>query len=161
MNARIRELVASPNSQFTTTNPGDVTRDIVQSTPPLRKNVMLVTIESLSANFMAHFGNRNDLTPNLDALADQSVFFTQICWPPAHARCEDLRPSRSRCRRRRDSRSCGGRETRSCFHSDRCCAIIGYRHDLSLRRRWLFRQHERLFRQQWIQGCRSEAVCVF
>lgn len=78
VNTRIRELVASPNARFTTTNPGDVTRDIVQSTPPLRKNVVLVTIESLSADFMAHFGNRNDLTPNLDALAGQSAFFTHM-----------------------------------------------------------------------------------
>ena len=78
VNSRIRELVASTNARFVTTNPGDVTRDIIQPTPSLRKNVVLVTIESLSANFMAHFGNRNELTPNLDALADQSVFFTQM-----------------------------------------------------------------------------------
>ena len=78
VNTRIRQLVTAPNSKFTTTNPGDVTRDIVQPTAPLRKNVVLVTIESLSADFMAHFGNRNDLTPNLDALADQSAFFTHM-----------------------------------------------------------------------------------
>ncbi len=78
VNTRIRELVAAPNARFITANPGDVTRDVIQPTPPLRKNVVLVTIESLSANFMAHFGNRNDLTPNLDALADQSTFFTNM-----------------------------------------------------------------------------------
>ncbi len=38
----------------------------------------MITVESLSANFMAHFGNRETLTPNLDALADKSVFFTQM-----------------------------------------------------------------------------------
>jgi phosphoglycerol transferase MdoB-like AlkP superfamily enzyme len=78
VNGRIRELVASPNARFITTSPGDVTRDIIQSSRPLHKNVVLVTIESLSADFMAHFGNRNDLTPNLDDLADQSAFFTHM-----------------------------------------------------------------------------------
>jgi len=78
VNERIRQLVASPNARFVTTSPGDVTRDVIQPTRSLRKNVVLVTIESLSADFMAHFGNRNELTPNLDALADQSAFFTNM-----------------------------------------------------------------------------------
>jgi len=78
VNDRIRELVSAPNAHFVTDQPGDVTRDIIQSGAPLRKNVVLVTIESLSASFMAHFGNANALTPNLDALADQSAFFTHM-----------------------------------------------------------------------------------
>lgn len=78
VNDHIRQLVASSNASFVTQSPGDVTRDIIQSGSPLKKNVVLVTIESLSASFMAHFGNRNELTPNLDALADQSTFFTNM-----------------------------------------------------------------------------------
>jgi len=78
VNNRIRELVAAPNARFVSKLPGDITRDIVLQGPPLRKNVVMITVESLSANFMAHFGNRETLTPNLDALADKSVFFTQM-----------------------------------------------------------------------------------
>lgn len=78
VNDRIHELVAAPNARFVGNRPGDITRDISQPGPPLRKNVVLITVESLSANFMAHFGNRETLTPNLDALADKSVFFTQM-----------------------------------------------------------------------------------
>ena len=78
VNDRIRELVASPNARFVGKLPGDITRDIVQPGPPLRKNVVMITVESLSADFMAHFGNRDELTPNLDALADQSVLFTRM-----------------------------------------------------------------------------------
>jgi phosphoglycerol transferase MdoB-like AlkP superfamily enzyme len=78
VNARIRTLLAAPEARFVGRTAGDITRDIARKAAPLQKNVVLVTIESLSANFMAHFGNRLELTPNLDALADQSVFFTHM-----------------------------------------------------------------------------------
>ncbi|HWV54062.1 LTA synthase family protein [Pseudorhodoplanes sp.] len=77
VNRRIRDLVASPNARFVSTVPGDITRDIVDANP-VHMNVVLVTIESLSASFMDHFGNRLGLTPNLDALADQSLFFANM-----------------------------------------------------------------------------------
>ena len=79
VNARIRELVAEPGVHFTGDAPGDITRDIVQSAPVrVHRNVVLVTIESLSASYMSRFGNRLALTPNLDALADRSLFFTHM-----------------------------------------------------------------------------------
>ncbi|MET0279186.1 MAG: LTA synthase family protein [Pseudorhodoplanes sp.] len=78
VNQRMRELLAEPNTSFVSKVPGDVTRDIRASRPPLKKNVVLVTIESLSADFMEHFGNTLGLTPNLDALAEQSAFFTNM-----------------------------------------------------------------------------------
>jgi phosphoglycerol transferase MdoB-like AlkP superfamily enzyme len=78
VNDRIRELVAAPNARFVGKLPGDITRDIVQPGSPLKKNVVMITVESLSADFMEHFGNRGKLTPNLDALADQSIFFTRM-----------------------------------------------------------------------------------
>jgi hypothetical protein len=78
VNARIRDLVSAPNARFVGKAPGDITRDIVQAVPPVRKNVVLVTIESLSASYMGQFGDGRALTPNLDALADQSLFFTRM-----------------------------------------------------------------------------------
>lgn len=78
VNSRIRDLVASSRAKFTSKVPGDITRDVVDPLPPVRKNVVLVTIESLSASFMGQFGNGLALTPSLDALADQSLFFTQM-----------------------------------------------------------------------------------
>lgn len=41
-------------------------------------NVMLVTVESLSAMYLGSFGNDKGLTPFLDELADQSLFFTNL-----------------------------------------------------------------------------------
>lgn len=41
-------------------------------------NVVLVGVESLGANFMARFGGPPNTTPHLDALANNSLFFSRI-----------------------------------------------------------------------------------
>lgn len=51
---------------------------VVDSVPEVHKNIVLITIESLSASFMEHFGNSEGITPHLDKLADESLFFTQL-----------------------------------------------------------------------------------
>ncbi|KAF2513801.1 LTA synthase family protein [Flavobacterium foetidum] len=43
-----------------------------------RKNVVLITIESLSADFMKMYGNQQNITPFLDSLAQKSLAFTNI-----------------------------------------------------------------------------------
>jgi phosphoglycerol transferase MdoB-like AlkP superfamily enzyme len=42
------------------------------------KNVVLITIESYSADFMKAYGNENNITPFLDELANQSLQFTNL-----------------------------------------------------------------------------------
>ncbi len=42
------------------------------------KNVVLITIESYSADFMKAYGNKNSITPFLDSLANQSLQFTNL-----------------------------------------------------------------------------------
>ncbi|WKS95214.1 LTA synthase family protein [Riemerella columbina] len=44
----------------------------------LHKNVVLISIESLSADFMKHYGNEQNITPFLDSLANHSLMFTQL-----------------------------------------------------------------------------------
>ena len=44
----------------------------------IKKNVVLITIESYSAEFMKHYGNEENLTPFLDSLADKSIMFTNL-----------------------------------------------------------------------------------
>lgn len=44
----------------------------------LNKNVVLITIESMSAEFMDHYGFPLKLTPFLDDLAEKSLFFTNL-----------------------------------------------------------------------------------
>jgi len=43
-----------------------------------RPNVVFICVESLSGKFLKSFGNELDLTPNLDSLAGESLFFTQL-----------------------------------------------------------------------------------
>ncbi len=43
-----------------------------------KKNVVLITIESYSAEFMQHYGNEEHLTPFLDSLATKSLMFTNL-----------------------------------------------------------------------------------
>jgi phosphoglycerol transferase MdoB-like AlkP superfamily enzyme len=42
-----------------------------------RQNIVMITIESLSATFMARYGGDPAMTPNLDALMRESLAFTQ------------------------------------------------------------------------------------
>ncbi len=49
---------------------------IVSVTPP--KNVVIVTLESLSSSFMAHGGDTRGLTPNLDRLAGEGLFLANL-----------------------------------------------------------------------------------
>ncbi|MCL1942966.1 MAG: LTA synthase family protein [Candidatus Azobacteroides sp.] len=51
---------------------------IQDSLPEIKKNIVLVTVESLSGSYLRHFGNEKNLTPNLDKLADEGIFFTQL-----------------------------------------------------------------------------------
>jgi phosphoglycerol transferase MdoB-like AlkP superfamily enzyme len=53
-------------------------RQVVHAGPAKNLNVVLVSVESLSAEFLGAFGNTRQLTPHLDALAGQSLLFTHL-----------------------------------------------------------------------------------
>lgn len=56
----------------------DIRRFIDNPGAPTPKNIMLVMVESLSADYLGTFGNRAGLTPFLDELAGQSLLFTNF-----------------------------------------------------------------------------------
>ena len=56
----------------------DVARYITAEGLPQKPNIIMVTIESFSADFMGSFGNKNNLTPVLDSLAAKSILFTNM-----------------------------------------------------------------------------------
>ncbi len=58
--------------------PPTLEREIVSENPELKKNVVLISIESLSADFMEHYGNTQKITPFLDSLATKSLMFTNL-----------------------------------------------------------------------------------
>lgn len=46
--------------------------------PEVHKNVVLISIESLSADFLKLYGNKDGITPFLDSLSQQSLVFTNL-----------------------------------------------------------------------------------
>lgn len=74
----IRELLANGHAKFTSDRPPDLTHEVVANGRFSRKNVIVVMMESMSAEFMAHFGNKQGITPNLDRIADGGILFTNL-----------------------------------------------------------------------------------
>ncbi len=76
--ALLKKEVAEPNATFINENLFDIRRDIVRTGPEKRLNIVLVMVESLSSDYLSFFGNGEQLTPHLDALIGQSLFFTNF-----------------------------------------------------------------------------------
>ena len=55
-----------------------LSRPITSEKPELQKNVVLISIESLSAAYMKAYGYEESVTPFLDQLAQKSLFFTNL-----------------------------------------------------------------------------------
>lgn len=56
-----------------------IKREITNDSSRVYKpNLIMITVESLSADFMQKFGNKEHITPELDSLANHSVFFSDM-----------------------------------------------------------------------------------
>ncbi len=51
-------------------------RQITEEGKPIRRNVVVILMESMSANLLSTFGQRESLTPTLDSLYNHSLAFT-------------------------------------------------------------------------------------
>lgn len=74
----IRSLIKTRESHFVGQDPLSIRRDIVNLGPEFHKNVVLISVESLSADFLGSFGNTQRITPFLDSLAGESLLFTNL-----------------------------------------------------------------------------------
>jgi len=74
----IRTLIQTPESHFVNNDPFSIERKIINRGPERRMNVVLISVESLSADFLGAFGNTQYITPNLDSLASHSLLFTHL-----------------------------------------------------------------------------------
>jgi phosphoglycerol transferase MdoB-like AlkP superfamily enzyme len=75
----LRSLIKTANSEFVSDDVFDVTRQITYPGDDKAYNIMMITVESLSASFFTQFGNsKHNITPNLDTIAQQSLFFTNF-----------------------------------------------------------------------------------
>ncbi|HLO82848.1 MAG TPA: sulfatase-like hydrolase/transferase [Chitinophagaceae bacterium] len=72
----VRQDLQEPNAHFISDSL--IRRDIKGDSTMIKPNVIMVTIESLSADFLEHFGNKDHITPVLDSLWNESITFTNL-----------------------------------------------------------------------------------
>jgi phosphoglycerol transferase MdoB-like AlkP superfamily enzyme len=75
---RVREMLKTPDATYVSDDPRDLTRAIRHAGPEKHLNVVLISVESLSGDYLGTFGNRQNITPYLDSLVDQSMFFDNL-----------------------------------------------------------------------------------
>ena len=76
--ADLRTLLKTPDSRFLSNDPHDISRAIESGAPEKHLNVILISVESLSGELLSAFGSTKGITPNLDELAEHSLFFTNL-----------------------------------------------------------------------------------
>lgn len=74
----IDEAFAILNKQIDGIETNSSIHKIESNQPEIHKNVVLITIESFSADFMSAYGNEKNITPFLDSLATKSLMFTNL-----------------------------------------------------------------------------------
>jgi len=72
--AILRSRLQAPNAVFSN-DLLSIEREIRNDSPQHQWNVVMISVESLSGDYMAHFGNQQGITPFLDSLIPQSLFF--------------------------------------------------------------------------------------
>jgi len=73
----IRAELKENNSTFLSTGLS-IKRRIASDNAEYKPNVITIVIESLSADFLANYGNTQHLTPFLDSIANHSIFFSDM-----------------------------------------------------------------------------------
>ncbi len=69
------------HTTFVTPDANSIYRTIQNSDSannPTKPNVIFICVESLSGDFLTAFGNKDNITPTLDALANNSLFFENL-----------------------------------------------------------------------------------
>jgi phosphoglycerol transferase MdoB-like AlkP superfamily enzyme len=74
--AQVRAQVATPDATFF--GPTGIARRIHNAAPEQRMNVVLISVESLSADFSGTYGRKDSLTPQLDALTKDSLLLADL-----------------------------------------------------------------------------------
>lgn len=74
----VRDLLKTREAVFSSADPLSIEREIINQGPEKKLNVVLISVESFSAEFMECFGNKNSITPFLDSLCSHSMLFTNL-----------------------------------------------------------------------------------
>jgi phosphoglycerol transferase MdoB-like AlkP superfamily enzyme len=76
---QLRDLIKTDNSEFKSNNLTDITRLVTGGTEEKKYNVLFITVESLSGEFLEYLGSKKGkITPNLDTLVNNSLLFTNF-----------------------------------------------------------------------------------
>lgn len=75
---RLHELVREPNNCYVNRDPRNMARKIHHDGAEKRLNVIVLVEESMSGEYLKAFGGKEGLTPNLDRLAGESLFFSNL-----------------------------------------------------------------------------------
>jgi phosphoglycerol transferase MdoB-like AlkP superfamily enzyme len=78
LSTRLKKLVATPAVPLATAGLYDIDRQVNAAPAERPLNVILVTVESLSARYLTRFGSTENYTPCLDALAKEGMLFTNF-----------------------------------------------------------------------------------
>lgn len=70
----LRTMLDAPGTTFTN-DPLSIEREIDNPDTCHKWNIILISVESLSADYLTFFGNRENITPNIDSLIPHSLFF--------------------------------------------------------------------------------------
>ncbi|MCK9223774.1 MAG: LTA synthase family protein [Candidatus Muirbacterium halophilum] len=77
----LKKIKSAERIIYSSNNSNNITRKFQTNFPEnngKNVNIILITIESMSAEFMNNFGNKNNLTPNLDNLSKKGIFLTNL-----------------------------------------------------------------------------------
>ena len=75
---RLHVLLKRENITFKTNDIHDITKVVKNAEPAQHYNIVLIMVESLSAEYLGVFGDKRGLTPHLDELANKSLFFNNL-----------------------------------------------------------------------------------
>ncbi len=75
--AILRTMLQAPNATFSG-DPLSIERNIRSDSPEHRWNVVLISVESLSGDYLQRFGNKEHITPYLDSLIPHGLWFDQF-----------------------------------------------------------------------------------
>lgn len=76
--ADMRAMIMTPEADSLAEYPLSIERKIHNPGPEKRLNVVLISVESFSADFMGTFGNTKNITPRLDSLVQHALLFTKV-----------------------------------------------------------------------------------
>jgi len=74
----VRKSLKTPEAEYVGNDPHSIERTITNPGPEKRLNVIMVSVESLSADYLGIFGNAGGYTPQLDSLSKLSLLFTNL-----------------------------------------------------------------------------------